>query len=637
MLIIKCSIAKGNLNVMIFIFDLDGTLTECETLPKLAQHFNIQNDIENITEKTVKGDIPFMESFIKRVSLFAELDIKEVSLLLSNIPINKALQKFINANSNQCLIATGNYRGWVADLASKFTCELHASEGETDQNGKLKLTKIFKKEDLVREYQAKGEKVVFVGDGNNDAEAMRLADISIACGIVHSPANSVMQVADYVVYDSSALLRLLHQIKKPQNGKSLVISAAGIGSRLGLSQTKALIPILGRPLILHQLSLFSDIEDVRVVIGYQAKALIETVLSTRKDIIFVFNHDYFHTNTGISLYLGARHANEKIIAWDGDLLVHPEDVEKCLASQDEYIGVSTKVTEQAVYVDIDQEGRVLSFSRLNGEYEWSGPACLYKKHLSHKPGHVYNQIEPLLPMPYIKIRACDIDTYEDYKNAIKFVKSWQSGNAKIDAYYTKLAENIRHPIETRNKAADFSEYDIALVKRFACKELALLDLGSGTGLLVNHLIDHFGKIVAIEKYEQFSKFIINANNIQIINTDLLTFDTEQRFDVITIFGVLNFFNTIEAAKIYKKIARWLKQSGIMIVKHQMGCQEDVIIDGFSEELATNYYSEYRSIDNEVNLISNAGFEVNEIIDIYPKKFNRWDNTHFYALVCGFKN
>ena len=49
--------------------------------------------------------------------------------------------------------------------------------------------------------------------------------------------------------------------------KSVVISCAGIGSRLGLGLTKALVQINGRSLISWQLELFKDVEDIRIVIG----------------------------------------------------------------------------------------------------------------------------------------------------------------------------------------------------------------------------------------------------------------------------------------------------------------------------------------------------------------------------------
>lgn len=206
--------------------------------------------------------------------------------------------------------------------------------------------------------------------------------------------------------------------------KSVIISCAGVGSRLGLAKTKALINIEGRPLIAWQLDLFKDIEDLRIVIGYQAKDVIKEVLKYRKDVIFCYNHNYFETKTGASFYLGAKHANEYVIEYDGDLLVHPEDMKKLLSIDGEYIAYSEKSSDEAVYVRTNENGDVLSFSRESGDYEWTGPACIQRNKIKYSSGNVFNQLEPHLPMKGVKIRACDIDTYDDYKRAKEFMGSW---------------------------------------------------------------------------------------------------------------------------------------------------------------------------------------------------------------------
>lgn len=206
--------------------------------------------------------------------------------------------------------------------------------------------------------------------------------------------------------------------------KSVVISCAGIGSRLGLGLTKALLQINGRSLISWQLELFKNVEDVRIVIGFQANDIVKEVLKYRKDVTFIFNHLYFETKTGASFYLGARHASDYVLEWDGDLLVHPEDVKALLNQEGEFICFSDKTSDDAVMVRVDENNRVLSFSRENGDYEWTGPACIRKDRLSYSTQNVYNMFEPFLPMKGVKIRAYDIDTYDDYKRVTELVKNW---------------------------------------------------------------------------------------------------------------------------------------------------------------------------------------------------------------------
>ncbi len=65
-----------------------------------------------------------------------------------------------------------------------------------------------------------------------------------------------------------------------------------------------------------------------------------------------------------------------------------------------------------------------NFSRTQGDFEWTGPACILKDNVKFNSNNVFNQLEEYLPMKGIRIRAQDIDTYSDYKKAIKFVESW---------------------------------------------------------------------------------------------------------------------------------------------------------------------------------------------------------------------
>lgn len=207
-------------------------------------------------------------------------------------------------------------------------------------------------------------------------------------------------------------------------------------------------------------------------------------------------------------------------------------------------------------------------------------------------------------------------------------------NKKAQRYYNELSKQLTDPLQTRNKAKDFSEYDIGLMRRLSGREKTLLDLGSGTGLLINHLQEDFKSILAVEKYPEFSKFIDCSTNIEVVNADLLEFETADRFDVVSAFGVLNFFCGREAKQLYQKISRVMQPWGVFVLKHQMGIDADVVVEGWSEELQCDYFSEYRHVVREVKLLRECGFSVNEQLDIYPDEYNRFTNTRFFALTCS---
>ena len=72
---------------LVYIFDLDGTITAKETLPIISEHFNVGHKILELTKETVEGNIPFVESFIKRVNILGALPVDEINDLLSKVPL----------------------------------------------------------------------------------------------------------------------------------------------------------------------------------------------------------------------------------------------------------------------------------------------------------------------------------------------------------------------------------------------------------------------------------------------------------------------------------------------------------------------------------------------------------------------
>ena len=197
---------------MKFLFDLDGTITAQETLPVIARLGNLSDTIDQLTRETIQGNVPFIESFIQRVNILKDIPVSMISQTLAEIPLYREVCAFINAHPDDCIVVTGNLSCWCEGLFAKIGCKCFSSEALVENDAVVKLKSILRKETVVELYQAQGEKVVFVGDGNNDLEAMRLADISIAAGLTHNPANSLFAITDYMVFNEITLCRVLNQL-----------------------------------------------------------------------------------------------------------------------------------------------------------------------------------------------------------------------------------------------------------------------------------------------------------------------------------------------------------------------------------------------------------------------------------------
>ena len=80
---------------MKFLFDLDGTVTAAETLPIISEHFHCTEQISELTSRTIQGNVPFIESFIRRVNILGEYSVNEISDLLSKVPLYPKISEFI--------------------------------------------------------------------------------------------------------------------------------------------------------------------------------------------------------------------------------------------------------------------------------------------------------------------------------------------------------------------------------------------------------------------------------------------------------------------------------------------------------------------------------------------------------------
>lgn len=196
---------------------------------------------------------------------------------------------------------------------------------------------------------------------------------------------------------------------------TIIICCAGMGTRLGIGTTKALVNVCDKPIIIRQLELLKNYKDIRIVVGFQAEKVIEIVRKYRNDIMFVFNYDYETTGTAASASKALLGAKEYSIIMDGDLLVNEEDFNKFLTYDNECIAISNITSDEPVLVNV-ANNKVVSFVK-NGEYEWPGLVKIKTNRLIKNNNHVYEMFLPLLPLESINVRTREIDTPDDYERA----------------------------------------------------------------------------------------------------------------------------------------------------------------------------------------------------------------------------
>lgn len=204
---------------------------------------------------------------------------------------------------------------------------------------------------------------------------------------------------------------------------TIVICCAGMGTRLGIGTTKALVNVCNKPLIIRQLEMLGEYDDIRIVVGYQAESVIKVVNEYRRDIMFAFNYEYEKTGVAASFSKGLVGSRKYVVVMDGDLLVRPSDMKMFLNNSEECIGVTDVNSDEPVFVDVDLSGQVTGFNQNCGKLEWSGMAKVKSKRLTPEKSHMFDMITPLLPLQAFRLNAREIDTPDDYDRIVEWIKN----------------------------------------------------------------------------------------------------------------------------------------------------------------------------------------------------------------------
>ena len=208
---------------------------------------------------------------------------------------------------------------------------------------------------------------------------------------------------------------------------TVVISAAGLGTRLGLNVPKALVEVAGEPVLKRQLAELRDVRDVVVVAGYRSQLVLDLLRELRPDVRVALNHEFSSTGTAASLARAAAVAEPWIVSLDGDLLTRARDLRAVLEHPRSCLGITTVRSEQPVWATVDGGDRVVDLSdTVPASWEWSGLAKIERDvALELGTQHVFQGLLPHLPMDAIVVDCVEIDELADLQRA----EAWVRGSA----------------------------------------------------------------------------------------------------------------------------------------------------------------------------------------------------------------
>lgn len=174
-------------------FDMDSTLIQTECIDELAERAGVGEQVKAITERAMRGEIDFKESFTERVALLKGLDESVMKEIAETLPITEGMERLMFVLKHygyKIAILSGGFTYFGEHLKRKFGIDyVYANELEI-VDGKLtgrylgEIVDGKRKAELLR-LLAQVEKVdiaqtIAVGDGANDLPMLSTAGLGIA-------------------------------------------------------------------------------------------------------------------------------------------------------------------------------------------------------------------------------------------------------------------------------------------------------------------------------------------------------------------------------------------------------------------------------------------------------------------------
>ncbi|MBS9779324.1 MAG: phosphoserine phosphatase SerB [Moraxellaceae bacterium] len=189
-------------------FDMDSTLIEQEVIVELAKATGIGEQVNEITEQAMRGEIDFNQSFTQRVRLLEGTSADILADINQNLTLSagaKTTLALLNGLGFYTVLISGGFVYFAQFIADKLNIkEVHANELLIDNQqvtGDVNLPILdgAKKAEIVKKIAKQQgvslDKVICIGDGANDLQMMAIAHL----GMAYHAKPIVQQQADTAI------------------------------------------------------------------------------------------------------------------------------------------------------------------------------------------------------------------------------------------------------------------------------------------------------------------------------------------------------------------------------------------------------------------------------------------------------
>ncbi|MCR9278088.1 MAG: phosphoserine phosphatase SerB [Pseudomonadaceae bacterium] len=180
-------------NRRLVAFDMDSTLIDAEVIDELAKHHGVGDEVSQITERAMAGELDFQQSFRARASLLRGLPASALAQVAMDVRLNDGADRLIESLKHfgykTAIISGGIHRVGAALAAQLGIDYVYANELEVDDGvltGRVvgEIVDAERKATLLREICATEgialRQAIAIGDGANDLPMLASAGLGVA-------------------------------------------------------------------------------------------------------------------------------------------------------------------------------------------------------------------------------------------------------------------------------------------------------------------------------------------------------------------------------------------------------------------------------------------------------------------------
>ena len=175
------------------LLDMDSTLIQQEVIDLLAKHAGKLDQVSQITERAMAGDLDFSQALSARVSLLAGLDQSVIELVRKEITLTngaKELIETLHKQGHKVGVVSGGFLDVIEPILKDLKIDFYRANKLEIMNGKLtgktegaiidRVAKFNSLQEFAKIEGVELSQTVAIGDGANDLDMIEAAGLGIA-------------------------------------------------------------------------------------------------------------------------------------------------------------------------------------------------------------------------------------------------------------------------------------------------------------------------------------------------------------------------------------------------------------------------------------------------------------------------